>query len=74
MELCGYFPANKPLYTIMVILEKDGLPAGAAGMCAPLMGRTIDLLMEYYDLREIYEYNKPQETVEAVDTIAVGDL
>lgn len=74
MELCGYFPANKPLYTIMVILEKDGLPAGAAGMCAPLMGRTIDLLLEYYDLREIYEYNKPQETVEAVDTIAVGDL
>ena len=32
MELCGYFPADNPIYTIMVVLEKNGLPAGAGAV------------------------------------------
>ena len=37
MEFCGYFPADTPQYTMMVILEKDGLPASAGGMCGIIM-------------------------------------
>lgn len=44
MELCGYFPADKAKYTLMVIIEKDGLPAGATYMCGPLMVDVIDFL------------------------------
>ena len=44
MELCGYFPADKPIYTIMVILEKKGAPGSSSTMCAPIMASIIDLL------------------------------
>lgn len=46
MELCGYFPAENPKYTVMVILEKEGLPAGAAYMCAPIMAQIVDILSD----------------------------
>ena len=45
MELCGYFPAKNPQYTIMVVLEKDGLPASAGGMCGPLFSQIVDGLL-----------------------------
>lgn len=51
MELCGYFPSEDPLYTIMVILEKKGLPASAGAMCGQIMARTIDSLVDYFDLK-----------------------
>lgn len=51
MELCGYFPAEHPLYTIMVILEKEGLPASANSMCGPIMTKTIDVLVNLYNLQ-----------------------
>lgn len=41
LELCGYFPAKNPKYTIMVIMEKDGLPASAGGMCGPLFSQIV---------------------------------
>ena len=44
MELCGYFPADNPKYTVMVIIEKEGLPAAANHMCGPVMARIIDFL------------------------------
>lgn len=46
MELCGYFPAYKPLYTIMVILEREGAPGSSGVMCAKIMASTIDLLAD----------------------------
>ena len=46
MELCGYFPADSPMYAIMVVLEKNGLPSSAGGMCGPIMASTIDFLVE----------------------------
>ena len=46
LELCGYFPAQNPQYTIMVILEKDGLPASAGGMCGPIMTKMIDYIVD----------------------------
>lgn len=50
MELCGYFPSDNPLYTIMVILEKEYLPASAGGMCGPIFTRIIDYLVDSYGL------------------------
>ena len=47
MELCGYFPAKNPQYTIMVVLEKDGLPASAGGMCGPLFSQIVDGLLPH---------------------------
>lgn len=46
MELCGYFPADNPKFTIMVIIEKEGLPAAANHMCGPVMVRIIDILSQ----------------------------
>ena len=47
MELCGYFPAKNPHYTVMVVLEKDGLPASAGGMCGPLFSQIVDGLLSH---------------------------
>ena len=73
MELCGYFPADIPLYTIMVILEKNGLPASSGGMCGPIMANTIDILVNSYSLQPILqrEHEEQNETVEVVDTVVV---
>ncbi len=51
IELCGYFPSEDPLYTIMVILEKKSLPASSGGMCGAIMAQIIDTLVDYYDLK-----------------------
>lgn len=51
MELCGYFPAEKPMYTIMVIMEKEGLPASAGGMCGIILSNTINVLMDMYGMK-----------------------
>ena len=74
MELCGYFPADNPMYTIMVILEKYGVPASAGSMCGTIMANTIDVIVDSYDLRSILvrEYEEPEDVVEVVDTVAVG--
>lgn len=74
MELCGYFPSDNPLYTIMVILEKEGLPASASGMCGPIFAHTVDLLVELYRLEPMCSSAFEEETdeiVEIVDTVAV---
>ena len=74
MELCGYFPADNPMYTIMVILEKYGVPASVGSMCGTIMAKTIDVLVDSYDLRSILvrEYEGHESVVEVVDTVAVG--
>ena len=46
MEMCGFFPTDEPKYTIMIVLEKDGLPASAGTMCGSIMSATIDLLVK----------------------------
>ena len=72
MELCGYFPADNPMYTIMVVLEKNGIPASAGGMCGPIMASTIDALVDSYGLQPmlVREYEEPEEIIEVVDTVA----
>ncbi len=46
MELCGYFPTDNPKYTVMVIMEKEGLPASAGGMCGPVLSKIANMLMQ----------------------------
>jgi cell division protein FtsI (penicillin-binding protein 3) len=46
LELCGYFPAENPEYTIMVVMEKGGLPASAGGMCGPVMHEIVNTLLQ----------------------------
>jgi len=48
LELCGYFPVTNPQYTVMVVMEKENLPASAGGMCGPLFRRIADGLLSYY--------------------------
>lgn len=71
MELCGYFPADNPMYTIMVVMEKDRLPAAAGSICGPIMAGTIDLVVDRYNLRSKVEdvERQPQSVVVEVDTI-----
>ena len=38
-------PNKDAKYTIMVVLEKDGLPASAGGMCGPLFSMIVDGLL-----------------------------
>ena len=75
MELYGYFPSDDPLYTIMVILEKDGLPASAGGMCGPIFAQTVDILVEEYQLQPMLsrQYEDVDEVIEVVDTVAVAN-
>lgn len=39
LELCGYFPTKNPKFTVIVVMEKDGMPASAGGMCGPLFSQ-----------------------------------
>ena len=47
LELCGYFPVTNPQYTIMVVMEKENIPASAGGMCGPLFRRIAEGLLPY---------------------------
>ena len=37
MELCAFFPAQQPKYTVMVIMEKEGLPTSVSTYCGALL-------------------------------------
>lgn len=74
MELCGYFPADNPMYTIMVVLEKEGLPASAGMMCGQVMGRTIDILVDSYDLRPVVARNGFSDSVEDLDVVVADTV
>lgn len=41
LELCGFFPTKNPQYTIMVVMEKEGLPASSGETCGPLFSQVV---------------------------------
>ena len=59
----------------MVVLEKEGLPASAGGMCGPIFAQTMDLLVETYQLQPMFtrQYEEVDEVIEVVDTVAVAN-
>ena len=42
VDFCGYFPADNPRYTILVVLEKQGLPASGHIHAAELFRQIVD--------------------------------
>ena len=75
MELFGYFPSDNPIYTIMVVMEKDGLPASAGGMCGPIFAHTVDVLVDLYSLQPLLvrQFEDVDEVIEIVDTVGVAN-
>ena len=45
MEYFGFFPAASPKYTVAIVIEKDGMPAGSA-LCAPLFKDIAEILIK----------------------------
>lgn len=44
---CGYFPANKPLYSMIVSMNKLGLPASGGGMAGPLFHDIVEWMLAH---------------------------
>ena len=45
MEYFGYFPAASPKYTVAIVIEKDGMPAGSVWV-VPLLKDVAELMMK----------------------------
>ena len=45
LSFCGYFPADKPRYSIIIDLEKSGLPAAGGGMCGPIFRQIAEYMV-----------------------------
>ena len=46
VEFCGYFPANNPKYSIIVSINKTGLPASGELMAGDAFRQFVDKIME----------------------------
>lgn len=46
MSFCGYFPADKPRYSIIVSINKKGLPASGGGMAGPVFSNIVNYMCE----------------------------
>ncbi|NDV84808.1 penicillin-binding transpeptidase domain-containing protein [Bacteroides sp. 51] len=46
IEFCGYFPADNPEYTMIVSINKIGLPASGGLMAGDVFNKIIDLLYD----------------------------
>lgn len=54
------------------MLEKEGLPASAGGMCGPIFSSIVDVLMDLYGLQSALAqgYDDSDDLTEIVDTVA----
>ena len=50
LSFCGYFPANKPKYSIIVSLNKLGLPASGGGMAGVLFHNIVEWMIQHRSL------------------------
>ncbi len=46
LSFCGYFPSEDPQYSIIVCLNKQGLPASGGGMAGPVFRRIVEFLCD----------------------------
>lgn len=46
VEFCGYFPADEPKYSIIVSINKIGLPASGGLMAGTVFSEIVDYMME----------------------------
>ena len=45
LEFCGYFPAQHPRYSILVSINKTGLPASGGGMAGPVFRQIVEYMV-----------------------------
>lgn len=45
-DFCGYFPADKPQYTVFVTLCKQGLPVSGSAMCGSIFKEIAEAMVE----------------------------
>ena len=45
LSFCGYFPAKNPRYSIIVCLNKKGLPASGGGMAGPVFSQIAEYMV-----------------------------
>lgn len=45
VEFCGYFPANNPKYSIIVSINKKGLPASGELMAGEVFRQIVDYMV-----------------------------
>ena len=48
LNFCGYFPAEKPRYSIIVCIYKRGLPASGGGMCGPIYRSIVEFIYQHH--------------------------
>lgn len=48
VEFCGYFPAEAPKYSIIVSMNKKGLPRSGGGMAGPVFREIVDYMHQRY--------------------------
>lgn len=48
VEFCGYFPAEAPKYSIIVSMNKKGLPCSGGGMAGPVFRKIVDYMHQRY--------------------------
>ena len=46
VEFCGYFPADNPKYSIIVSINKKGLPASGGLMAGDVFRQIVDIMNE----------------------------
>ena len=46
LSFCGYFPSEDPQYSIIVSLNKKGLPASGGGMAGPVFRQTVEFICD----------------------------
>ncbi len=46
LSFCGYFPAEQPCYSIIVSMNKIGLPASGGGMAGPVFRQIVEYICE----------------------------
>lgn len=47
LAFCGFFPADKPQYSMIISLNKLGLPASGGGMAGPVFSEIVEWMYNH---------------------------
>ncbi len=83
VSFCGYFPSEKPQYSCIVCIVKDGLPASGGGQCGPVFSEVSQYIMakgifrdteEAADSLSVFEPSITKEAESKIDSTLVPNL
>ena len=69
LSFAGYFPADNPMYSCIVCIQKSGLPASGGGMCAPVFKRVAETVMAQ---RRLDDFSIARDTTHCLQPIAAA--